>query len=39
MVDVAGEIGLTGHADAGCVGDVVSIVRSTAIVTICLVIS
>lgn len=39
MVDVAGEVGLTGHADAECVGDIVSFVRSTAIVTICLVIS
>lgn len=39
MVDVTSEIGLTGHADAGCVGDIVSFVRSTAIVTIRLVIS
>ena len=39
MVNVTSEIGLTGRADAVCVGDIVSFVRSTAVVTIRLVIS
>ena len=39
VVDVAGEIGLTGHADADIVSDVLDMVSGTTVVAVCFVVA